>query len=83
MFCKAWDPSAPFEVLIDQIENAQEIAQDAVQPYTQAQILNNALHIVIQTGVFVKDCKEWTKKPQQEKTWVNFKTHSRFTLDLI
>ena len=75
LFCKAWDPSSPLEALIDQIETAQEIAEDAIQPYTQAQILNNALHIIQQTGVFVEDCKRWTEKPMGQKTWPNFKTH--------
>ena len=75
LFRKSWDPSAPFEVLIDQIETAQEVAEDAVQPYTRAQILNNAFHIVQQTGVFIDDCKRWTEKPDGEKTWINFKTH--------
>ena len=75
MFRKDWDPSSPFESLIDQIETAQEIAEDAVQPYTQAQILNNALHLVQKTGVFVEDCKRWTAKPPNQKTWGNFKSH--------
>ena len=74
-FRKDWDPSAPLETLIDQIESAQEIAIDAMQPYTNAQILSNALHIVQKTGVFTEDIKKWNIKPTAEKTWDNFKIH--------
>ena len=74
-FRKAWDPSSPFETLIDQIETAQELAIDGRQPYSQPQILSNALHLVQSTGVYAEDCKKWTAKPEPEKTWTNFKKH--------
>ena len=74
-FRKDWDPTSPFETLIDQIETAQELAIDGMQPYSQPQILSNALHLVQKTGVFAEDCRKWTAKPEPEKTWTNFKTH--------
>ena len=75
LFRKTWDPSVPCKVLIDQIKTAQEIAEDAMQPYTRAQVLSNALNIVQKTVVFGKDCKRWTAWPVQEHTWNNFKAH--------
>ena len=74
-FSKKWDPNQPFEVLIDQIEEAVDFADAGGQPYTAQQIINNAYTIVFQTGMFFDDCKTWRAKPDADKTWQNFKTH--------
>ena len=74
-FRQDWDPTTPFELLIDQIESAQEFALDGFQPYTTAQILTNAYTLVHKTGAFNDDCKKWQQKPDHEKTWDNFKAH--------
>ena len=71
----AWDPNTPFEMLIDQIENCQDLADAGNQPFTTEQILNTAYMLVFNTGLFFDDCKTWNKKPIAEKTWANFKTH--------
>ena len=72
VFKKDWDPNTPFELLIDQIESAQEFAQDA---YTPQQILTQAYNLVYKTGMFFEDCKDWNSKPPNQKTWTNFKQH--------
>ena len=70
-----WDPSQPFEVLIDQIEEAVTYADAGNQPFTDQQILNTAYMAVFKSGLFFDDCKSWRMKPEGEKTWANFKTH--------
>ena len=75
LFRTDWDPSSPFEVLIDQIESAQEFATDGNQPFSGQQILTQAYNLVYKTGMFFEDCKAWNKKPPAEKTWPNFKRH--------
>lgn len=70
-----WDPNTPFETLIDQIEECAEFAEAGNQPYTAPQILNTAYTLVYNTGMFFEDCKLWNRKPDADKTWVNFKTH--------
>ena len=75
LFRQDWDPTTPFETLIDQIETAQEFATDGLQPYSGQQILTQAYNLVYKTGLFFDDCKEWLKKPPADKTWQNFKTH--------
>ena len=74
-FSKAWDPNQPFEILIDQIEEAVEHEDAGGQPHTPMQIVNNACTIVFNTGVFFDDCKTWRAKAEADKTWTNFKTH--------
>ena len=60
-FYQQWDPSTPFEVLIAQIEDCAEFAQDGQQPFTDQQILNNAYQLVYRSGLY--------------KTWQNYKSH--------
>lgn len=68
-----WDPNQPFEVLIDQIEDAVDFAAAGKTPYTTEQIVNSAYNIVFQTGLFQDECKAWRKKTPEEKTWAHFK----------
>ena len=70
---KAWDPSTPFETLIEQIEDAMEVADAANQAFTDAQILTLAYTLVYNTGLYFDECKEWKAKPIADKTWDNFK----------
>ena len=72
---KAWNPEMPLENLIDQIEDCQEFAESAGQPYTAAQILNSAYNLVFKTGLYFDDCRKWNAKPVADKTWTNFQTH--------
>jgi hypothetical protein len=72
---KPWDPNAPFEDLIDQIEIAKDMADDGNQPYTDPQILNTAYTLVYNTGLYFDECKTWNAKAVADKTWDNFKTH--------
>jgi hypothetical protein len=68
-----WDPNTPFETLIEQIEDAMEIADAANQAFTDAQILTLAYTLVYNTGLYFDECKEWKAKPTADKTWENFK----------
>ncbi len=71
----AWDPTTPFELLIDQIEECTDLADAGNAAYTATQILNAAYTLVFNTGHFFEDTKGWNQKPVAEKTWANFKTH--------
>ena len=75
LFRTDWYPTAPFKVLIDQIETAQEFATDGNQPYSGQQILTQAYNLVYKTRLFFEDCKLWLKKPPAQRTWPNFKEH--------
>lgn len=74
-FEEEWDPNTPLELLIHQIETCQEYAEAGNQPFSNAQILNNAYTIVFKTGMYFDDCKEWTRLPAALKTWNAFKLH--------
>ena len=70
-----WDPTTPFEMLIDQIEECIEFADTRNLPFTVAQILNTASDLVFNTGSFFEDCKKWKAHPNNKKAWDSFKTH--------
>ena len=73
-FERDWDPSSPIELLFDQIDTCQEYATDGNQPYTDAQILNNAYNLVFKSGSFFEDCRRWNARAAADKTYANFKT---------
>jgi hypothetical protein len=70
-----WDPTTPFEHLIDQVEDTMELADAGDQPFSPNQVVNTAYTLVFNTGLYFDECKEWDKKPTADKTWTNFKTH--------
>jgi hypothetical protein len=70
-----WNADTPFELVIDQIEDCQEFADDGNQPFTDPQLLNTAYTLVFNTGSYFDECKTWNNKPAQDKNWDNFKTH--------
>ena len=61
-------------MLFDQIEDAQDFAAAAGQPYTNNQLLTRAYNLVYTTGLFFDDCKAWNHLPTNQKTMDNFKT---------
>ena len=72
---QAYDTSQPFESMIQQIEEGQEIATSAGQAYPEIQLITMAYTLVYNTGEFFDACDEWNRKPAADKTWINFKTH--------
>ena len=69
-----WDANTPIEMLFDQIEDAQDFAAAAGQPYSNNQLLTTAYNLVYATGLFFDDCKAWNRLPANQKTMDNFKT---------
>ena len=69
-----WDANTPIEMLFDQIEDAQDFAAAAGQPYSNNQLLTTAYNLVYATGLFFDDCKAWNRLPANQKTMENFKT---------
>ena len=74
-FKKDYDTNDPIENLYEQIENTTDTADEADVPYSQQQILNNALNILTRTGMFLDSVRTWKRRPIIEHTWPNFKIH--------
>ena len=69
-----WDANTPIEMLFDQIEDTQDFAAAAGQPYSNNQLLTTAYNLVYATGLFFDDCKAWNRLPANQKTMDHFKT---------
>ena len=67
-----WDANTPIEMLFDQIDDAQDFAAAAGQPYTNNQLLTTAYNLVYTTGLFFDDCKARNCLPTNQITMENF-----------
>jgi regulator of replication initiation timing len=70
---QAWDPTHPFETVIDQIDNAVDFAESGQQPFTAPQILSVAYTLVFNTGLYTDALDLWDDREAVAKTWENFK----------
>ena len=62
-----------FEEFVEKIEWNQEAV--AVQnPYSPSQIFSMAYANIEKCGLYQDYCRNWSRKPQSEKTWIKFKT---------
>lgn len=68
-----FDASKPIEELFEQIEEATDYADAAGAPYNNSQVLSRAYVLVHKTGEYNDACRDWRKKPTNEKTWETFK----------
>ena len=72
-FRNKWDPSQPFELLVEQIEDATDYAIAGGTPYTVRQVLDNAYTLVFSTGMFPEASREWQNTTPVQQTWEHFK----------
>jgi len=70
---ESFDASKPIEELFEQIEDATDYADAAGAPYNNGQVISRAYVLIYKTGEYNEACKDWRKKPENEKTWENFK----------
>lgn len=68
-----FDASQPIETLFEQVEDAVNLTAAAQAPYTPEQIVAYAYNTIFQTGLFPDACRDWRRRPANEKTWVQFK----------
>jgi hypothetical protein len=74
-FKKPWDPNAPFETLIEQMDDAVDFANAGGIPISAPQLINTAYTLLFNTGAFADACREWRRRPAVDHTWDNFKIH--------
>jgi hypothetical protein len=73
-----YDPPKPIEVFIAQIDDGVALATAANAPYSPAQIIAIAYHMLFSTGMFSTACRDWQRRPPLKQTWATFKVD--FTL---
>jgi hypothetical protein len=69
----------PIDIVFNAVEDYVDFAELGQQPLTQRQTIAKAYVILNKTRRFKNDITEWNRKPEIQKTWINFKTHFRRT----
>ncbi len=74
LFRSVYCPQDAPEVLFHHIKDCQEVQILGDNPYTLQQLLNNAVHLLLQCGLYTQDFEDWDQKLPAEKIWTNLKT---------
>jgi hypothetical protein len=73
LFCSPFNPVDAPEVLFYRIEQYQEIQVLAREPYSDMQVINNAVHLLMQASIFsLKEFNDW--EAIMPKTYSTLKT---------
>ena len=70
---QAYDPSLPFETILDQVEDAVEFYSAGKHPCTANQIVTAGCDFIHETCACDSCCKDWRLLPSIEQTWDTFK----------
>ena len=73
-FRSAYSPADAPETLFRRIEDCQEVQLLGEDPYTPKQLLNNAIRLLLQCGLYTRDFEDWDRKPAADKIWTELKT---------
>jgi len=73
LFRSPYSPIDAPEVLFRRIEDCQEIMTLREYPYTQIQLLNNAIRLLLGCCLYQRDFEEWDRKTAADKVWINLK----------
>jgi hypothetical protein len=77
LFQSMYSPQDAPEVLFRHIKDCQEVQILGEDPYTAQQLLNNAVHLLLQTGLYTCDFKDWDRKITADKIWTTLKTFAQ------
>ncbi len=69
-----YSPQDAPEVLFQRIKDCQEVQILEEDPYTAQHLLNNAVCLLLQTGLYTHDFDDWDHKIAADKIWMTLKT---------
>jgi hypothetical protein len=70
-----YDPNQPIENLFQHIQDARAFTVAGGQPYGDAMIVNVALTLVFNTGLFPDTFRAWQARAIADNTWLEFNIH--------
>jgi len=73
LFRSVYSPNNAPEVLFRRIEDCQEVQILGEDPYTAQQLLNKAVRLLLQCGLYTRDFEDWDRKPSSDRIWTNLK----------
>ena len=71
------DPNDPMDLLFAEIDELADIYVLQRNEMSEKQLIEIAYVIIERAKVFKKDLRDWNKKDENDKSWVNFKNHFR------
>ncbi len=74
LFCSIYSPQDAPKVLFRHSKDWQEVQILGNKPYTPQQMLNNAVRLLLQCGLYTHNFNDWDRKPAFKKIWTNLKT---------
>jgi hypothetical protein len=74
LFRSVYSPQDAPKVLFCRIEDCQEVQMLGEDPYTAQQLLNNAVHLLLQCRLYTHNFEDWDCKTVADKIWTNLKT---------
>ncbi len=74
LFCSAYLPADAPETLFNRIEDCQEVQLLGKDEYTPKQLLNNAIRLLLQCGLYTCNFEDWGRKPKADQVWMGLKT---------
>jgi hypothetical protein len=60
----------PPEVLFRRIEECTETALLGENPYTNKQLIMNAIHLLLSKGLYTRAFEDWDQLGEASKTWI-------------
>jgi hypothetical protein len=63
----------PIETLFKQIEDGVRYANAGAQPYMEAQYVNIAFLLILNTGAIPDACRDWQRRTPMNQTWAEFR----------
>eukprot|EP00957_Ditylum_brightwellii_P139290 10615422-Ditylum_brightwellii.AAC.1 len=70
-----YNPVAPIEEMFQQIDEANNLAQDANSLFQDRQLVNIGYDLVFWSGMLHDACRAWKRLPDTTQTWPQFKLH--------
>ena len=72
-----YDVRTPIDTVFNLVDDLIKLSRTANIPISEEQTISKAFVILNKTGRFATHLQAWNEKPQQDKTWLNFKSHFR------
>eukprot|EP00957_Ditylum_brightwellii_P202871 15332149-Ditylum_brightwellii.AAC.2 len=74
-----FDPVTPIESVLEQLNNGQDLAAVAENPYSNMQLVIKASDLILKTRVYNNVCREWNRLSVPDNIFSNVQEHFTMT----
>ena len=68
----SYDLDKPIDAIFNAVDDLREIAELALKPYTNQQMVDLGYIVVSRLPVFRSDVRRWLRRDPADQTWTNF-----------